>query len=117
MNELNLKTYLKKIKNKMKNLQGTLFDLPTDSDIEVEPVLPPIVLDGFRQVSYDEYWETIGNLNAVVYTVGNFPYTSEWKLRNGNLIGKSVDSYGFEFGKYIVTRYYISCNWQSIKNA
>ena len=96
----------------MNIIQGTLFDLPTKPAIAVEPVLPPVYLDGFREVSRDEFYKIVGPLDAVVAAVGNFPYTSEFKIRYGKLIGKAVDSYGYEFGKYVVTRYYISCNWR-----
>ena len=96
----------------MNTKQCTLFDLPTEPAIAVEPVLPPVALDGFREVSKDEFYKIVGPLDAVVSAVPPFPYTSEFKIRNGKLIGKSVDSYGFEFGKHVVTRYYISCNWR-----
>ena len=93
-------------------IQGTLFDLPTEPAIAVEPVLQPVALDGFRQVSKDEFYKIVGPLDAVVSAVPPFPYTSEFKIRYGKLIGKAVDSYGFEYGSYVVTRYYISCNWR-----
>lgn len=92
--------------------QGTLFDLPTEPAIAVEPVFPPVALDGFREVSKDEFFKIVGPLDAVISVVPPFPYTSEFKIRYGKLIGKAVDSYGFEFGKYLVARYYISCNWR-----
>lgn len=93
-------------------IQGTLFDFPTEPAIPVEDVLPPVALDGFRQVSRDEFYKLVGPLDAIVSAVGNYPYTSECIMRNGKLIGKAVDSHGFEYGKHVVTRYYISCNWR-----
>lgn len=96
----------------MDTKQGTLFDLPTEPSIAFEPVLPPVTLDGFRQVSKDEFFRILEPLDAVVSAVPPFPYTSVFTLRNRELIGKVVSSYGFEYGKYVVKRYYISCNWQ-----
>jgi hypothetical protein len=95
--------------NDIKQMELWQTDTP---GIEYDRVLPPVALDGFREVSQDEFYQIVGPLDAVVSAVGQFPYTSEFKIRYGKLIGKAVDSYGFEYGKYVVTRYYISCNWR-----
>jgi len=91
-------------------MQQDLFE--TENGNFAKPVLPPVALDGFREVSQDEFYKIVGPLDATLSTLGNYPYTTEFKLRHGRLIGKSVDSYEGEFLWPVVTRYYISCNWR-----
>lgn len=70
-----------------------------------------VPLEGFRQVSKDEFYSIVGPVDAVLTTSGNYPYTTTFQVRRGRLIGKAVDSYEGKFKYPIVTRYYISCNW------
>jgi len=73
-------------------------------------VLSPVALDGFREVSKDEFYNIVGPLDVTLSTLGNYPYTTEFKLRHGRLVGKTVDSYAGEHSWPVVTRYYISCS-------
>ena len=91
-------------------MQTDLFNNITPTD--ANNVLPPVALEGFREVSKDEFYNIVGPLDATLSTLGNYPYTTEFKLRHGRLIGKSVDSYEGEYLWPVVTRYYISCNWR-----
>lgn len=77
-----------------------------------KPVLSPVALEGFKEVTKDEFYKIVGPLDATLSTLGNYPYTTEFKLRYGRLIGKSVDSYEGEYLWPVITRYYISCNWR-----
>lgn len=50
---------------------------------------------GFREVSKDEFFKTVGQLNVHPWP-RNVPYKdptygSDWKLPNGEVIGKNVD--------------------------
>ena len=94
---------------KIHNMQTDLFNniSPTDAN----NVLPIVAMDGFREVSKDEFYNIIGPLDVTLSALGNYPYTTEFKLRHGRLIGKAVDSYKGEYFWPVVTRYYISCNW------
>lgn len=76
-------------------MQQNLFE--TDNGNFANPALPTVALDGFREVSQDEFYKIVGTLDATLSTLGNYPYTTEFKLRHGRLIGKSVDSYEGEY--------------------
>lgn len=90
----------------MKNETSTTHELDNNANLG----LPLVALDGFRQVTRDEFYNIVGKLDATLHVIGNYPYTTEFKLRHRQLIGKTVDS---DENIYpIVTRYYISCNWR-----
>lgn len=46
-----------------------------------------------QQVSKEVFWNLIKNRDIVLKTVGEYPYTTEYKSRSGTLVGKSVDSF------------------------
>ena len=75
-------------------------------------VLPTVALDGFREVSKEEFYDVVGAVDAVLTISNDYPYTITFKKRGGGIIGKSVDSYKGKSKYPIVTRYYISCNWR-----
>lgn len=76
------------------------------------PLNPPAALDEFREVSRDEFYKIIMPLDVTLSILGNYPYTTDFKLRYGRLVGKAVDSYEGEFSGPVFTRYYISCTWR-----
>lgn len=64
-----------------------------------------------NKVTKDEFYAHVGRRDAIVSVVGDFPYTSEFTLRNSrNLIGKAVDRYADAEDKenYMVTDYFIN---------
>lgn len=65
-----------------------------------------------KNVSKKEFYDKIGPLDACVSIENEYkyPYTSLFKTRGGQLIGKSVDSYTNSIkNKYpIITKYYLS---------
>lgn len=91
-------------------MQTDLFNNLTPTD--ANNVLPPVVLDGFREVTIDEFYDIVGPVDAILTTSDEYPYTTTFTKRGGGLIGKSVDSYEGEFKRPIVERYYISVNWR-----
>jgi len=42
-----------------------------------------------KTVTKGEFFKVICPLDVTPYPVGNFPYTTHWKLRNGQLVGVS----------------------------
>lgn len=62
-----------------------------------------------KQVTKNTFYDTIGNLDAISTVLGNFPYTTEFKLRNnGRVIGKVVDRISEQSDEYEVSDYYIA---------
>jgi hypothetical protein len=61
-----------------------------------------------KEVTQKEFYEAIGNRDVVLSTLGNFPFTTEFKLRRGGLVGKSVDEVSMEPDTdYLITKYFI----------
>ncbi len=61
-----------------------------------------------RQVSKEEFYNHIGNQDAVVgKPQGTYPYTSYFKLRNGRTLGEVRDRLGTENEPYLVSEYFI----------
>jgi hypothetical protein len=46
--------------------------------------------DNLINVSKEEFYRSVMPLDAVMKVVGRYPYTVEWRLRSGRLLGKSV---------------------------
>lgn len=65
-----------------------------------------------KQVTYREFYDAIGQQDAVtsIENEYSYPYTSLFKLRNGELLGKVVDSYtdGIKNKYPMVRKYYLS---------
>jgi hypothetical protein len=55
-----------------------------------------------KEVSKEYFASKIYKLDVTVYPKGKFPFTTDFKLRNGNLIGKEVESLPYP----ITTKYY-----------
>lgn len=45
-----------------------------------------------KEVTKEYFYSKIGKLDVTVYPIGNFPYTTEFKLRNGRIVGKTVET-------------------------
>jgi hypothetical protein len=46
-----------------------------------------------KELSKDEFYKAIGKLDAITELVGNFPYTTHFKMRaSGRIVGTVVDS-------------------------
>ena len=46
----------------------------------------------WHEVSKDELFRRIGSMDATPYPiVGNWPYTSQWKTRRGDVVAMTVD--------------------------
>jgi hypothetical protein len=63
-----------------------------------------------KEVTRDEFYATVGNVDAVVNSVGDYPYTSEYRMRISNkLIGKAVNREGrHDEDDLIVKQYYLT---------
>lgn len=60
------------------------------------------------EVSKDEFYEHIGDKDAVLTLVTDYPYTAHWKMRkSGKLIAKAVDSYPEGKVYPLISKYYI----------
>jgi hypothetical protein len=46
-----------------------------------------------KQVSQNEFYAAIGKLDCHPMPSGRYPYTSEFKTKDGRLVGKSVSYY------------------------
>lgn len=46
---------------------------------------------GWREISRQEFFATVGKMDVTPYPHGRPPYTSNWKLRSGEIVGKVVD--------------------------
>lgn len=44
-----------------------------------------------KEVNKEYFYSKVGVLDVTVYPRGEFPYTTEFKLRNGSMMGKAVD--------------------------
>jgi len=60
----------------------------------------------FKEVSKEHFFITVGLMDVRPVAVGEWPYTSLWKTRDGNIVGKSVGlvpaSKGLEEKKYFI---------------
>ena len=45
--------------------------------------------DGFIRVSQEQFFATVGQMDVHPTPIGNYPYVSEWKLRDGRVVGLS----------------------------
>lgn len=65
-----------------------------------------------RQVTKDEFYKIIydGKLDVCVgRPIGNYPYTTDFKFRNGNLFGRVVDKYESpEFKWPVISEYFLN---------
>jgi hypothetical protein len=50
----------------------------------------PVCPLGFRAISRDEFFATVGQLNVHPSSQDNYPYTSFWKTPNGQIMGKTI---------------------------
>lgn len=63
-----------------------------------------------KEVTKDEFYKVIGPLDVVLHTQSPYPYTTEYKIRYGSVVGKVVNSYtdGIQHRWPIVTKYYLT---------
>ncbi len=45
----------------------------------------------WHEVSKDEFFRRIGDMDVTPYPIGDWPYTSNWKTRMGDVVAKTVD--------------------------
>lgn len=60
-----------------------------------------------KEVTKEQFYDTIGQLDVIVKAIGNFPYTSEFRQRNGQLMGKIVKTFTDGIKYPVISRYYI----------
>lgn len=65
-----------------------------------------------QEVTQEEFYNTIGQLDVILKVIGDYPYTTEFWLRHGTLMGKVVDDYKdkIKHQRPIVSRYYVNNN-------
>lgn len=65
-----------------------------------------------KEVTKEEFFHTVGQLNVHPAPVGKWPYTSEWKSPSGRIVGKSEGFHPIVDGKLhrglVETRYFSS---------
>jgi len=62
-----------------------------------------------KPVTKEKFYEAIGDKDVVLSTTTGFPFTTEFKLRGGKLVGKSIDRVSMEPNEdYVVTDYFLA---------
>lgn len=46
-----------------------------------------------KEVTKEEFYNTLGQLDVVIKAIGYFPHSSEFRLRDGLLMGKIVKTF------------------------
>ena len=62
------------------------------------------------QVTKDQFYATVGQLNAHPHIVTSYPYTAEWRIQDQvgyPMVGKTVDRYVNESKWPVETDYYV----------
>lgn len=59
-----------------------------------------------KQVTTKEFFDSVGKLNVTVAPIGNYPYKSEFRLKNSNraLVGYIQD---VDLGGFVISKYYL----------
>jgi hypothetical protein len=62
------------------------------------------------EVTKEQFYAFIGPLDVVLNITTSFPYTTDFKLRNGTIKGRSIDSYTDPAKKLypIIEKFYIN---------
>jgi len=61
-----------------------------------------------REVTKEQFYAAIGHLDVVSTVIGDFPFTTEFKMRHGGLLkGKIIDRYGEGEEDHTVSQYYL----------
>lgn len=63
-------------------------------------------MEGWREVTKEEFYTAIGGLDVTPYPTGVWPYMSLWKTRNGSVYGKA-EGYLKEGSALESTRYWL----------
>jgi len=64
-----------------------------------------------KEVTQDQFYQFIGPLDVTVGAIGNYPYTTEFRMRRSReLMGKVVENYSDELEHHypIVKKYFIN---------
>ena len=61
------------------------------------------------EVTKEQFYDAIGELNVALQATGKYPYITEFRLKDGTLLGKVINDYtGGILNNYpIVSRYMI----------
>ena len=59
---------------------------------------------GWKEVSRDQFFATVNQMDVTPWPTGNYPYTDLWKTRGGQVVGKTV-GYHPEGSGLTATRY------------
>jgi len=61
-----------------------------------------------KEVTKDDFYQVIGPLNVMVSTIGDYPYTSEFRLKDSNiLIGRVIPRKESSTYPYFINHYYL----------
>lgn len=61
-----------------------------------------------KEVTVDQFYAAIRDLDVISSVVGDFPYTTEFKTRSGGVMkGKVIDRYGEGDEDHVVSAFYI----------
>lgn len=63
-----------------------------------------------KEVTQEEFYKVIGPQDVILETITPFPYTTNFKLRYGGIVGKVVNSFtdGIHYRWPIVKKYYLN---------
>lgn len=85
-------------------MQGDLFSQPMNEQKAKKSETMP----GFREVGEKEFYDFVGPQDLTVHVIGEFPYTTEFRLRHSaKVAAKVVESYSDGIHYPIITRFYI----------
>lgn len=59
-----------------------------------------------RKVSREYFTNTVLKLDVTLNVTGSKLFTTEFRLRNGNVVGKTVDRYGSDDEDYIMEDFF-----------
>lgn len=55
-----------------------------------------------KAISKKDFYNIIGKMDVIIDVKGNYPFTTMFKLRNGNVVGKSVDVLNKKESNYFI---------------
>lgn len=60
-----------------------------------------------KEVTKEEFYNTLGQLDVVIKAIGYFPHSLEFRQRDGLLMGKIVKTFTDGIKYPVISRYYI----------